>query len=231
MTQLSVTETIDHSKLNTMPLGDVLFTQRSVRRFKPDPIPTADLQLLLEAAVKAPNGGNAQPARFLLLTDRKVIAEVAKLYYEAWWAKRRDQGRTWKTIEDIPAEDRMSRSAARLADSMQDVPAIVLAFGRRSLSGGSGGSGGSVDPGSVIPAVQNLMLAARALGIGSVPTTLHPDVMDRLYKLLGIPETASFHFFVPLGYPVSERAFGGSRRLPTSQTVYLNRWEGKVPWD
>jgi nitroreductase len=153
---------------------------------------------------------------------------VAKLYKEAWYAKRHDQGRNWNSPDDIPAEDRMSRSAARLAESIQEVPAIVLAFGR---SGMRGNAGGNVDGGSVIPAVQNLMLAARALGIGSIPTTLHPTVMERLQKLLGIPDTASFHFLIPLGYPVSERAFGNNRRLPTSQTVYLNRWEGKVPWD
>jgi nitroreductase len=227
MTQKLV-EPIDYTRLNQMPMGDVLFSQRSVRRLKPDPIPMEDLHLLFEAAVKAPNGGNAQPARFLLLTDKDVIRDVAKLYKEAWYAKRHDQGRNWNSPDDIPAEDRMSRSAARLAESIQEVPAIVLAFGR---SGMRGNAGGNVDGGSVIPAVQNLMLAARALGIGSIPTTLHPTVMERLQKLLGIPDTASFHFLIPLGYPVSERAFGNNRRLPTSQTVYLNRWEGKVPWD
>ena len=91
MTQKLV-EPIDHTKLNQMSAGDVLFSQRSVRRLKPDPIPIEDLHLLFEAAVKAPNGGNAQPARFLLLTDKDVIRDVAKLYKEAWYAKRHDQG-------------------------------------------------------------------------------------------------------------------------------------------
>ncbi|HLF77162.1 MAG TPA: nitroreductase family protein [Dehalococcoidia bacterium] len=214
---------IDYSKLNKMPLGDVMFSQRSVRRYKPDPIPYEDLHLIMEAAVKAPNGGNAQPARFVLLTGRKVIQEMGSLYREAWWAKRRDAGTGWKTIDDIPAEERTSRSAARLADAMKDVPAIVLCFGRKSARG-------DVDSGSVIPAVQNLMLAARALGIGSLPTTLHADVMERVYNLLGVPETASFHFLVPLGYPASERAFGPTSRKPTSETVFLDQWGGQVPW-
>src|SRR5262245_1153979 len=115
-----------------MKLGDVLFSQRSIRRFKPDPISVDDLHVIMEAAVRAPNGGNAQPARFVLLTNRNGIEKMGELYKEAWWAKRRDAGTGWKTIEDIPAEDKVSRSAARLSGSIGNVPAIVLAFGRKS---------------------------------------------------------------------------------------------------
>jgi nitroreductase len=217
-----VNDPIDFSRLNAMGFGDVVFSQRSVRRFKPDPIPVEDLHLIMEAAVRAPNGGNSQPARFVLLTDRGVIEKMGVLYREAWWAKRRGSG--WRGIEDIPAEDRIARSAARLADNMKDVPAIILAFGRQSPMGGG------VDASSVIPAVQNLMLAARALGIATLPTTLHPDVMERVYALLGVPAEASFHLLVPLGYPASQRAFGVSRRLPASETTFLNHWGEKVPW-
>jgi nitroreductase len=213
---------IDYSRLNSISLGDTLFSQRSIRRFKPDPIPVDDLHLIMEAAVRAPNGGNSQPARFLLLTDRRVVNDMGVLYREAWWAKRRDST-GWKTIDDIPVEDRSARSAARLADAMKDVPAIVMAFGRA-------GGRPDVDAGSVIPAVQNLMLAARALGIGSVPTTLHADVMERVYSLLGIPQTASFHFLIPLGYPALTKPWGVSRRKPTSETTYLDHWGSPVPW-
>src|SRR5438067_1317358 len=121
-----------------------------------------------EAAAKAPNGGNRQIARFLVVTDRALIREFGKLYHEAWWAKRWDE-RRWTKVEDIPPEDKNYRAAAQLAEEMRDAPCVVLAL--------------AVPPGSansVIPACQNLMLAARALGIGSVPTTLHAKVMDRL---------------------------------------------------
>ena len=80
----------------------------------------------------------------------------------------------------------------------------------------------------MIPAVQNLMLAARALGIGSVPTTLHPTVMARVYELLGIPDDVAFHFCVPLGYPQGN--FGPTVRRPTSETTFLDRWDAPVPW-
>jgi nitroreductase len=200
-----------------MPLGEAIYTQRSIRRLRPDPIPLEDIRAIIEAASKAPSGGNAQPARYLVLTDPDVIRQFGALYREAWWAKRRDEGRPWTRREEIPAEERVARSAALLADEIAAAPCIVLA-----LTEGRGQAS------SVLPGVQNLMLAARALGIGSVPTTLHPQVMDRVYALLGIPATAEFHLCLPLGYPRGR--FGPTRRRPTAETTYLNRWGAPVPW-
>ena len=80
----------------------------------------------------------------------------------------------------------------------------------------------------MIPACQSLMLAAHALGIGSLPTTLHAKVMDRFYALFGIPKEMTFHFCIPLGYPAVK--YGPSRRKPTAETTSWNRWESPVPW-
>src|SRR3954469_14840276 len=207
---------MNHDRLS-MPIGEAMFSQRSIRRFRPDPIPTEDLHLILEAAIKAPSGGNRQPGRFLVLTEPEVIKQFGALYREAWWAKRRDENRPWTTLEAIPAEERSYRAAAQLADEIADAACIILAL--------------SLRPGqatSVIPAVQNLMLAARALGIGSVPTTLHPQVMERVYALLGIPATIQFYLCIPLGYPRGR--FGPTKRRPTTETTFLNRWGGAVPW-
>ena len=195
---------MDHARL-AMPLGEAMFTQRSIRRFRPDPIAMEDLHLLLDAAVRAPNGGNHQIARFLLVTDRGRIGEFGRLYHEAWWAKRRDD-HGWTRPEDIPPEAANYRAAMELADHMGSVPCIVFAFAE--------------PPGwanSVIPACQNLMLAARALGIGSIPTTLHASVMERFYAMFGVPRAATFHFCIPLGYPAAE-------------TTYLDRWGTPPPW-
>jgi nitroreductase len=200
-----------------MPIGEAMFTQRSIRRLRRDPIPVEDLQLILEAATKAPSGGNRQPARFLVLTDREIIRQFGALYHEAWWAKRRDEGRPWTKREDIPPGERVSRSAAQLAGEMKHAPCIVLA-----LSTAKGQAS------SVIPSVQNLLLAARALGIGSVPTTLHPQVMDRVYTLLGIPPEVDFHLCIPLGYPRGR--FGPTQRQPSAETAFFNHWGQPVPW-
>jgi nitroreductase len=208
--------TIDPERLD-MPIGEAMFSQRSIRRFRPDPIPVGDLELMLEAAAKAPNGGNRQPGRFLILNDPQVIREFGVLYREAWWAKRRDEKRPWTSREQIPAEERGQVAAARLADEIKDAPCIVLA-----LTTGKGQAS------SIIPAVQNLMLAARALGIGSVPTTLHAQVLERVYALLGIPAEMEFHLCIPLGYPQGK--FGTTQRMPTAETTYLNHWGAPVPW-
>jgi len=90
---------MDCSRLS-MPLGEAIFTQRSIRRFRPDPVPLTDVRLMLEAAVRAPNGSNQQIARFLVVNDRATIREFATLYHEAWWAKRRDEG--FQQREDLP---------------------------------------------------------------------------------------------------------------------------------
>jgi nitroreductase len=203
---------MDYSRLS-MPLGEAIFTQRSIRRFKPEPIPLADLHLIVEAAMKAPNGGNQQVARFLVVNDRTTIREFGPLYREAWWAKRRDEG--FRGPGDLPPR---FHSAAGLAEAMSDVPCIVFAL---ALQKGPANS--------VIPAVQNLMLAARALGIGSVPTTLHRCVMDRFHAMFGIPDDVGFHFCVPLGYPQGN--FGPTVRKPTSETTFLDRWDASVLWE
>jgi nitroreductase len=198
-----------------MPIGQAMFTQRSVRKFKPDPIAPDDLRLIVEAAVKAPNGGNHQIGRFLLVTDRARIGAFAALYREAWWAKRWDDHR-WTKPEDIPPGEKNYRAAMAFADAIGDVPAIAFAF--------------AVPPGwanSVIPACQNLMLAAHALGIGSIPTTLHATVMQRFYAMFGVPAEVTFHFCIPLGYPAV--AYGPSKRRPTSETAFLDRW-GSPAW-
>src|SRR2546427_1447824 len=82
--------TMDHQRLS-MSVGEAMFTQRAIRRFRPDPIPTEDIRLILEAAAKAPNGGNRQIARFLVVTDRALIREFGKLYHEAWWARSEER--------------------------------------------------------------------------------------------------------------------------------------------
>jgi nitroreductase len=105
----------------------------------------------------------------------------------------------------------MLRSAARLAEDMKDAPPVVLAFAvAKGLAH------------SVIPVVQNLMLTARALGIGSGPTTLHPSVMERPYPLLDVPADAEFHLGGPLGYPRGR--FGPTQRRPIAETTFSNHW-------
>ncbi len=200
----------------SMPLGEAMFTQRAIRRLRPDPIPMEDVKLILDAAVKAPNGGNEQWARFLVVSDREMLKKFGVLYREAWWAKRKAQF-GWNGPEDVPPSETQYRPAMKLADEIGDVPLIIFV-----LSTPPG------PPNSVVTCAQNLMLAARALGIGSVPTTLHPTVMERFHEMFDIPKEIGFHFCIPMGKPRGR--FGPTTRRPTAETSFLNRWNAPVPW-
>jgi nitroreductase len=208
---------LDPPEALTMPIGEAMFTQRATRRLDPDrPVSDELLKIILDAASKAPNGGNAQPARYLVIRDRHNIETFGKLYHEAWWAKRRDDF-GWTSKADIP-EDSVYRLPSVLADEMENAPVVILVFSKPS----------GVAASSTFPGVQNLLLAARALGIGSVLTTLHASVMERVYTMFNIPQEIVFHCCIPLGYPRGN--FGPTSRLPTSQTTSWDQWDQQPPW-
>lgn len=198
-----------------MALGEAMFTQRAIRRFDPQrPISDQQLRLVLDAATKAPTGANIQPVRPLVIRDRELIRRFGALYHEAWWAKRAD-AYGWEPDQELPVDSPYVMPAL-LASEMVDAPVVVLFW--------STGAPGN----SVFPAVQNMMLAARALGIGSVLTTLHPSVMSRVHEMFDVPADVRFHCCVPLGYP--RGAFGTTQRLPSSVTTNWNRWGQSPPW-
>ena len=201
----------------TMPIGEAMFSQRAIRRLDPDRAVTDEqLEIILNAAFKAPSGGNTQPARYLVIRDRAAIEEFGKLYFEAWWAKRRD-AYGWSSKADIP-EGSVYRLPALLADEMANAPAIILVYSEVS----------GVAAASTFPGVQNLLLSARALGLGTVLTTLHAQVMDRVNAMFGVPENMVFHCCIPIGYPRGK--FGPTSRLPTSATTSWERWGQPPPW-
>lgn len=201
----------------TMPIGKAMFSQRATRRLDPNrPVTDSQLEIILNAASKAPNGGNTQPARYLVIREREAIEAFGKLYFEAWWAKRRD-AYGWSSKADIP-EDSPYRLAALLADEMVNAPVVILVY---SESSGAAAS-------STFPGVQNLLLAARALGLGSVLTTLHAEVMDRVNAMFGVPDEVMFHCCIPIGYPRGK--FGPTSRLPTSVTTSWGCWGNPPPW-
>ena len=200
-----------------MSVGEAMFTQRAIRRLDPNrPINDAHIKLILDAASKAPSGGNAQPARYLVVKDEAKIREFGPLYHEAWWAKRRD-AYGWSGKEDIPAGSPYVMPAL-LADEIGNAPLIVFAFS----------TGGPGDAMSVLPGVQNMLLAARAIGIGSVLTTLHPQVMERVYALFSVPADITFHHCLPFGYPRGN--FGPTSRFPSADTTHWETWGTAPPW-
>lgn len=203
-------------RLNAIPLGEAMFTQRAIRRFKPDPIPDDVLEDIMQATIRAPNGGNNQQWRFILVKDAALRGKLAALYREAWWAKRADAGIMGP--EDIPPGKSSMRSAMRMADEIGIAPVMALVCAT---------SQGAQAAGSVIPSAQNMLLAARAFGVGGTIATLHPVVEQRVHDLFGIPDEAQVVYCMPLGYPRGE--FGPVQRKPLPEVCAVDGWGNAYP--
>ncbi len=192
-------------------LGEAIFTLRAIRRFKNEPIDNEIIKDILLSATQAPSGGNSQPWHFLVIKDKKQKQEFAELYHQAWWAKRADQG-IYKP-EDIAENNKTTLSAMKLSDEIATAPAIILICATAQGSGPMG---------SVIPAVQNLLLTARSLGIGGTITTLHPSVEDQVKSMFNMPENVQIVYCVPIGYPKGN--FGPVQRKPLAEVTSLRVW-------
>lgn len=199
---------------------EVMGTQRAMRRLKPDPVPREYIRKILWAATRAPNGGNVQPWRFLVVQDVSTKAALQEIY-AAEWSKYVQMDRERRRADTSPAalrsHDRTLAAGQYLADHMHEVPVIIIPCGFL-LAINSGIASGS----SIYPAIQNLMLAARALGLGTVMTTLHRQNEGAVRELLGIPENAHSAALIPVGWPLGH--FGAGPRLPVEAVTYWDRW-------
>lgn len=204
---------------------EVIGTQRAMRRLKPDPVPEELIKKLVWAATRAPSGGNRQPWRFLVITDPAKRKAIAGLYAEAWEAYRESGygGAAGRQLspDDAESNERVLRSSQYLADHMAEVPVLILVCTFAAPSVNAGIASGS----SIYPAVQNLMLAARALGLGTALTTIHRQKQDQVRKLLDIPDTVETAALIPVGWPKGK--FGAGRRLPPEYVTYWDAWGQK----
>ena len=197
-----------------MELFEALHSQRAIRYFKPTPVPDDPIRRVLEAAIRAPNGGNRQSWAFVVLKDQAVRQHVGELYKRAWDAS--NLARLASHPDSSVA--RVYRSATYLARRMGEAPVLILACIQR------GGSSASLDGASIYPAVQNLMLAARGLGLGTVMTTVHRTHEAEIKAILGIPENVDTAALIPMGYPDPPARFGPTNRRPVKDVAYLDRW-------
>ena len=209
-------------------LYEAMRTLRAVRRLRPDPIPDAVLARVLEAATWAPTGGNAQPWRILVVRDAAKKRRLGALYAERWNAYS-DHHR--KLIADAPpavvdAAARMLRAGDHLASHFAELPAVlVFCFNpnNMAITDGKLGRPSVVGGASVYPAVQNLLLACRAEGLGCVLTTLLCQVESEVRELLAIPDPWYTAAAVPIGYPVG-KGHGPLSRKPVAKMVFGDQW-------
>jgi nitroreductase len=199
-------------------LFEAINTQRAMRRLKPDPVPDELVWKVLEAAVRAPSGGNRQPWNFIVIRDEKKKKKVAEWYLEAW-------NKAYGPIKQValanPNMKKTYASADYLANHLAEVPVLIMATVQQA------GIAPVSPPGaSIYPAVQNLMLAARALGLGTTLTTLHREHEKDVKALLGIPEGVETMALIPLGWPAGK--FGGGPRMPVETVTFWDTWGATV---
>jgi nitroreductase len=210
-----------------MDLHEALYTTRAMRRVAPDPIPDEVMARIFDAAIRAPSGGNTQKWRFVVVTDPAVKATVQGWYRAGLtelnatqYASVMDQIATGDPDDPGVAQSkRINSSAEWLADNLDQVPALVFAFGKPNGES------------SVFPAVWSLCLAARAEGIGTVITTLLGKyVKNELEELLGVPRTGEWHMMamIPMGFPTGK--WGIAARTPAHEVVYANHWDTPIGW-
>ncbi len=206
-----------------MDFFEVLSTQRAIRRLKPDPIPEDAIRTILEAAICAPSGGNRQGWSFVVIRDPELRAKIGEYYREAFFNELLDLP-YYRAAAAAPPESALGKvlaSSRHLAEHMGEAPVLILA-----CLESAGMSPGITQGASIYPAVQNILLAARALGIGSTLTTIHRFRDRRVKALLGIPDGVETAALIPLGFPVGR--FGRAPRRPLSEVVFLDRWGARL---
>src|ERR1051326_118581 len=198
-----------------MEFFEVVTTQRAIRRLKPDPIPETILRQIMDAAICAPSGGNRQGWSFVLVRDAARRKRLGELYREAW-------GELMKVPYYAGAAQappgsptgRMLASARHLSEHMGEAPLLILAC----VALDPGAKATITTGASIYPAVQNILLAARALGIGSCITTIHKFRDAEVKQLLGIPADIETAVLIPLGYPL--RKVGRPPRRPPRDVAF-----------
>ncbi len=190
------------------------------RYLKPDPIPDDVLWAILDAAIRGPSGGNSQGWGWVVVTDPDVKRQIAEWYREGWQAaygSRRDQ-----ILGEGADGDALGRrnylSAEHLAEHLEEAPVWVIPVMERAGKSRNPRTGSSI-----YGAVQQLMLAARAYGIGATLTSLYAGHEDDVKRLLGIPEDALTMALIPLGYP-SQGRWAQPKRRPVDQVTHWERW-------
>jgi nitroreductase len=228
---------------------EVMSTMRAMRRLKPDPVPDDLLTRVVEAATWAPSAANIQGYSFLVVTDRNVMTRLAELwrlvcdfYLDAFWLEYPDPS-------EAAAADRALEAIRHQRDHFHETPALIVACyrlieyrgqlrrhprrfatalrrlgPRRSaiLLAGMPALESRTEAASIYPAVQNLLLAARALGLAANLTCWHLLLEAEFKAVLGIPRRVHTFALIPVGWPIGR--FGSTRRRAAAELIHRDRW-------
>jgi nitroreductase len=213
-----------------MGIFEVMYSTRALRRFKTDPVPDDLIAKIVEAGTQAASGSNDQNWVFMVITDPAQRKRVADVYRKA--ADRAHMPDYIKA--KFSGGDRQGRlianSVVHLLEHIHEAPLLIVPC----LKTGNPAAQdpkfrermGRLEGASIFPAIENIMLACRALGLGTVLTTLHALYEDEMREVLGLPAEYTTWALLPIGYPTDK--FGPVRRKPVTEVAHRDRFGN--PW-
>jgi nitroreductase len=227
--------------MTELDVFEAMHTARAMRRFKPDPVPEALITRILDAAIRAPSAGNAQNWAFVVVRDAERRRRLGAIYRKAsdiasaMYAAR---GRPPHLSE--AQFRRLMTSGAFLWDHMAEAPVILVPCQTqprlpspdalppdiRARFADEQRYVERIRGSSIYPAVQNVILACRALGLGTTITTNHIRCEDEVKAVLDVPDDVATFALMPIGYPLDP--FGPVTRRPVAEVTHADRWA--EPW-
>lgn len=214
-----------------MDVQEALMTTRAIRRYTDEPVTDEEVNTCLRAAVQAPNGGNMQAWQFLIVRDADVKARLGEIYARSWG---RYEGAVLKALGEPRTErgkearEKMLKSSRYLAANIGQAPvlaAFLMPGASMSLSDEQGEMDTGHPYGSIFPAVQNFMLAARGLGVGTALTTVYRIHQNEVREVLAVPGHYEVVALVPMGRP--KGSFGVAPRRPFEEVTHWDRFGNK----
>lgn len=216
-------------------LFEAMYTARALRRYRPDPVPDEVMTKILDAAIRAPSGSNAQSWLFVVVKDAEKRRQLGAIYHKA------SQILT-KLYAERPRASHFSEeqyrrfwaSVTHLFEHMHEAPILLLACLKSAPAAGAlspevqsaMAKAARTQGASIYPAVQNIILACRAFGLSTVLTTIHAFFEDEVKAVVGLPAEVATYALMPIGYPRDK--IGPVRRRPMSEVACLDSY-GK-PW-
>ena len=211
-------------RLRYMDLTEALYTTRAMRRVGPDPIAHAVVAKILDAAIRAPSGSNAQNWRMIVVDEPEMRARLGPLYREAYQKLQEEVYAGRRAAAEASGDEailRVMRSSDWLAENFEQVPMWLFFFTRNDPSGAS-----------IYPAVWSSMLAARGEGVGSCLTTILGAFRStEVFGLLEVPTDKGWQLgaAVSCGHPLGK--WGVAKRVPAEDVTFHNNWGTPLSFD
>jgi len=215
-------------------LFEAMYSARAMRWLKPDPVPAQLIARILEAATQAPNAGNAQNWLFMVVRDAEQRRRIGEIYrgVSQWVGKRYEHQRRPEHVSQ-DQQDRMMKAGRHLYEHMADAPVLLIPCLRldpldlpadvpANVSAAMQAARPWTAGASIYPAVQNIVLACRALGLGTVVTTNHTIAENEIKAVLNLPANVRTFALMPIGYPAGK--FGPVKRRPVGEVAMLDRY-------